>query len=148
MGSWGSAFDLVSLFYGAIAVLTLYRLVRRRREVFDDRFSASDRGLVSAAAFYLMTPPAVALHELGHAVAVWALGGKVLEYHFLFYWGYVVHRSLGAYSDLIVALSGNLVTIGLGAGAAWWVLKHPRNAAWNCLWRKFAEIQLSLALII
>jgi len=148
MGSWASAFDLVSLFYGAIAILTLYRLFRRRREVFDERFSAADRGLVAATAFYLLTPPAVALHELGHAIAIWLLGGKVLDYHFLFYWGLVVHHSLGAYQDLAIALAGNLVTIGLGAGAAWWVLKHPRNASWNFLWRKFAEIQLSLALII
>src|SRR5450755_2864885 len=114
MGSWGSAFDLVSLFYGAIAVLTLYRLIRQRREVFDDRFSALDRGLVAATAFYLLTPPAVALHELGHAIAIWVLGGRVLEYHFLFYWGFVVHRSLGAYNDLAVALAGNLVTIAVG----------------------------------
>jgi hypothetical protein len=148
MGPWASAFNLVSVFYGLIAVLTLYRLFRRQREAFDDRFSASDRGLIAATAFYLLTPPAVALHELGHAVAIWALGGRVLDYHFLFYWGYVVHRSLGAYGDLVVALSGNLVTIGLGAWAAWRVMARPQNAAKNYLWRKFAEIQLSLALII
>jgi hypothetical protein len=147
MGLWASAFNLVSLFYAAIALLTLFRLVRRRREAFDDRFSATDRGLIAAVAFYLLTPPAVALHELGHAVAIWLLGGRVLDFHFLFYWGFVVHQSLGPYADLAVALAGNLVTIGLGGRAAWWVLHHPRNAATNFLWRKFAEIQLSLALV-
>ncbi|MHB1846780.1 MAG: hypothetical protein ACYCWW_18315, partial [Deltaproteobacteria bacterium] len=115
---------------------------------FDDRFTSEDRRLVGAAAFYLVTPLGVALHELGHAVVIWLFGGHIVDFHFLFYWGYVVpDRSFGPYGDLAVALAGNLVTVAIGALALRHVLRSPANAARNFFWRRIADIHLSMALV-
>jgi hypothetical protein len=149
MGSWGTAFNLISLFYAGVAVLTLVRLVRRGRAVLGEPLRPDDARLLSATAFYLVTPLAVALHELGHAAVVYALGGRIVDVHFLLYWGYVVpDRSFGPYGDLAVALAGNLVTLALGLITAWFELERPSRAAVNLLLARFAEIQLSMVLIL
>ncbi len=148
MGSWGSAFNLIAWVYLGIAVLTVWRLAQSGKATFDDELTAADRRLVGDSAFYLVTPLAVALHELGHSVVVWAFGGRIVAWHFLFYWGYVVpSRSFGAYGDLGVALAGNLVTLAIGLLAARRVLVRPANAAWNFFWWRLAEIQLSIVLV-
>lgn len=149
MANWSSAFNLVSWVYLGIAALTVQRLWRAGALTFDDELTAADRRLVGAAAFYLATPIAVALHEFGHAAVVWALGGQIVDVHFMFYWGYVVpKRSFGDYGDLAVALAGNVVSVALGLAAARRVLHHPGRAAWNFFWWRFAEIQLSIALLV
>ncbi len=148
MGSWGAAFNLISFAYLAIAGLTTLRLFRGARSAFDDEFTAADHRLVGATAFYLVAPLGVVLHELGHAVVIWLFGGRVVDWHFLFYWGYVVpDRSFGPYGDLAVALAGNLVTVAIGALALRHLLRSPRNAAWNFFWRRVADIHLSMALV-
>jgi len=148
MGLWGTAFNVLSLIYAGVALLTLGRLLRRGRSVFHEPLRLDDARLLSAAAFYLLTPLAVALHELGHAALVYALGGRIVDVHFMLYWGYVVpSRSFGPYGDFAVALAGNLVTLAIGLAAAWFELRRPVGAAWNLLWARLAEIQLSMVLI-
>ena len=70
-------FILISLFYAVIGVRVVTQVVQRRRELFDRRFTIADRSLVDQAAFFILVPISVALHELGHAVAVWLAGGTV-----------------------------------------------------------------------
>jgi hypothetical protein len=148
MGAWGTAFNWISLFYAGVAALTSIRLLQRGKAVFGEPLQPADARLLSAAAFYLLTPIAVAFHELGHVALVYALGGRIVGVHFLLYWGYVVpDRSFGPYGDLAVALAGNLVTLGLGLGAAWLELERPSRAALNLVWARLAEIQLSMVLV-
>ncbi len=148
MGAWASAFNLIAWGYVAIAGWTIVRLLRAGKATFDDELTLSDRRLVGAAAFYLATPIGVVLHELGHCVVVWLFGGRIVDWHFLFYWGYVVpNRSFGDYGDFAVALAGNLVTVAIGAAALLHVLRRPANAAWNLFWLRIAEIHLSMALV-
>jgi hypothetical protein len=148
MGAWGTAFNWISLFYAGVAALTSIRLLRRGKAVFGEPLQSADSRLLSAAAFYLLTPIAVALHELGHVVLVYALGGRIVGVHFLLYWGYVVpDRSFGPYGDFAVALAGNVVTLGLGLAAAWLELRRPSRAAVNLICARLAEIQLSMVLV-
>jgi hypothetical protein len=148
MGPLGTAFNLLSLLYAGVAMVTIWRLVVSRHRLFQEPLRPDMARLLSATAFYLLTPVAVALHELGHAVAVYALGGRIVDVHFMLYWGYVVpSQSFGPYGDFAVALAGNLVTLGIGLGAAWVQLRRPRRAAVNLLLGRLAEIQLSMVLV-
>lgn len=70
-------FILFSLFYAVVGVRVVRQLVARRRETFDRVFTAADRALVDQAAFFVLIPISVALHELGHAVTIRALGGTI-----------------------------------------------------------------------
>ncbi len=148
MPTWAGVFNGIAWVYVGIAGWTVLRLLRSGRAAFDQELTPAGRRLVGAAAFYLATPPAVVLHELGHCVAVWLLGGRIVGWHFLFYWGYVVpDRSFGAYGDLFVALAGNLVTVAIGAAALVKVFRRPGRASWNFFLARIAEIQLSIALV-
>ena len=149
MGAWGSTFNLLSFLYMGIAVVTMARLLRLGPKAFAEPLDAARQRLLSSASFYVLTPVAVALHELGHAALIVALGGSVVDYHFMLYWGYVIpDRSFGTYGDFAVALAGNVVTALIGAAAAVASLRWPRRAAWNVLWVRLAEIQLSMVLVL
>ena len=110
-----SPFILISLFYVAIGVRSVYRLSRSWRTVWDDRFTPSDRMLVDEAAFFILIPIAVALHELGHAVAIWTIGGEVLDFGYYGFAGYVAYDPGGfsATQQTIVAAAGTFVNLAL-----------------------------------
>jgi tetratricopeptide (TPR) repeat protein len=142
-------FDIVAIVYGFFAVGVMVQLWRNGRRTFDDQFTAHDRRLAGSATFYLVVPFAVGLHELGHVVATWALGGHIAEWRYMFYWGYVVpERStpFAPWEDAVTAAAGNLVTLALGFGAIAWTLRQPINAAWNFARLELARILLWLTL--
>ena len=63
-------FALLSLMYVVIGVRVIAQLVQRGKKVWDHTFTPEDRALVNQAAFFILIPISVALHELGHAIAV------------------------------------------------------------------------------
>src|SRR5687768_4667705 len=127
-------FILISLFYAVIGVRVVAQVIRERREVFDRRFTQHDRSLVDQAAFFLLVPFSVALHELGHAVMVWVFGAEVTGFGFYLFAGFVSFR--GAITDVehvLIALAGPLVSVLLAAAAITVVFlkRPPFRAAYN-----------------
>lgn len=110
-----SPFILISLMYAVIGVRSIYRLVQSWKTVWDDRFTQRDRMLVDEAAFFVLIPIAVALHELGHAVSIWLMGGEVLDFGYYGFAGYVAYNAFG-YSPIeqtLIAAAGTFVNLGL-----------------------------------
>ena len=143
-----SAFDLIAIVYVFFAAGVAVRLWRNRGRTFDDEFSDHDRRLAGSAAFYFVIPAVVALHELGHAVALWGFGAGVEDWHYMFYWAYVVpDRELGPQQGAAVSFAGNLVSILVAALAILWTLRRPWNAAWNFFRFEVARILLWLTLV-
>ncbi|MFW6051888.1 MAG: tetratricopeptide repeat protein [Myxococcota bacterium] len=131
--------------YALFALRVGARLWRERRSAFDDHFTARDRQLVGAAAFYLLVPVAVALHELGHAGVAWALGGRIEEWGYFLYGGYVVpvrEPPFAPQESAWIAAAGNVVTLGMGFGAVLWATRRPVNAAWNYMRLELGRILL------
>jgi tetratricopeptide (TPR) repeat protein len=147
----GTAFDVIAILYALFAVGVVVKLWRGGRATFDDHFTPQDRRLAGAATFYLLVPVAVGLHELGHAVATWALGGHVADFHFMLYWGWVLPARDPAFLPwemAFTAAAGNLVTLAMGFGAVLWTTRRPHNAAWNFVRLELARILLWLTLVI
>ena len=140
------AFMIISLVYVGIGVRTLYRVIAHWRELWDDDVTIADLRIARSAAFYLLVPPAVALHELGHAVVVWILGSEVIGWMFLGYMGFVVHPSTGAIGDFAIALAGNAVTLAIGAGALAFGVLRPRHPIRNLLFVELGRQSLFLVL--
>ena len=144
------AFAILSLFYCFVGLRVVRDLIRRRRETFDRRFTPEDRALVGQAAFFVLIPISVALHELGHATIVRVFGGEVRGFGYYFFAGYVEH--VGRYTDaerILIALAGPLVNVLLFAAAVGAVLwrRPPMRAAFNELLLQFAIINLINALV-
>lgn len=108
-------FAAISLFYVLVGVHTLHLVIQRWGALRADVLEPEDARLASKAAFFLLIPPSVLLHELGHAVLVWAHGLEVVDFAFYGYMGYVVPSGrAGALGDFAISLAGNLVTLSIG----------------------------------
>lgn len=145
-------FALISLFYLVIGARVVYQLARNFRQTFDKNFTREDRALVDQAAFFVLLPIAVALHELGHAVAIWAMGGDVLGWGFYGFAGYVAYNPF-QFTDaqqVIIAAAGTAVNLALAAIAVGLVFlkRPPFRAAINELLIQFTWISLLNALLV
>lgn len=144
-------FGLLSFFYIFLGVRFLLQFIPRRKQIFDNNFTPYDRSMLTQAAFFVLLPVSVALHELGHAVAIWSMGGKVLDFGFYFFSGYVSYDPRG-FSDVqrtLIAFAGtfvNLVLIVL-ALAVVFLKRPPLRAPWNELLLQFVFISGINALI-
>jgi hypothetical protein len=143
-------FALISLFYVLIGLRVVRDLWVRRREAFDLRFTESDRYLVDQASFFLLVPISVALHELGHAVAIWAYGGHVIDFNYYVFAGSVSYNEPFTNAQhIVVAAAGTIVNLILCALALLVVFfrRPPFRAAINELLFQFAVISGINALI-
>ena len=143
-------FILLSLFYCVIGIGVIRRLIRDRRPTFDLNFTPADRALVDQAAFFILLPISVALHELGHALAVWGFGGEVIDFGYYVFAGYVSYdAAFTAVQQILVALAGPLVNVVLAAAALWVVFRRrpPLRAAYNELLLQFAILSTVNALV-
>jgi hypothetical protein len=145
-------FALISLFYLVLGARVVFQLVRSFRQTFDRNFTRQDRMLVDQAAFFVLVPISVALHELGHAVAIWLFDGHVLDWGFYGFAGYVAFNPF-EFSDaqqIIIASAGTIVNLLLAALALALVFlkKPPMRAAYNELLIQFTWISLLNALVV
>jgi uncharacterized membrane protein len=143
-------FAILGILIAVTGIKVVRQIWRDRATIFDDNFTDQDRGLVSQAAFLLLLPISVALHEAGHAILVWLFGGNVVGFGFYFFAGYVSYEA--RFSDvqqILVAAAGTAVNILLAVGAVAFVfLRRPSmRAAFNELLIQFATISLANALI-
>ena len=144
-------FNLLSLVYVLVAVQVIRRLRRAGKATFDDDVRPADRKLLFEAAFFLLTPPAVALHELGHATATWLFGGRVEQFRFALYWGSVLPDRIPPFSPTeygVIAIAGPLVTLALGFGSIAWAVLRPGRPARNLLLITFGQLQLIFGLVV
>jgi hypothetical protein len=145
-------FALISLFYLLLGVRVVFQLARNFRGTFDLRFTREDRMLVDQAAFFILVPISVALHELGHAVAIWLFGGDVLDWGFYGFAGYVAFdpRQFTDAQQIIIAAAGTMVNLLLAALAVGLVFlkRPPFRAAINELLIQFTWISLLNALVV
>jgi hypothetical protein len=143
-------FSIISLIYVVIGIRSVARLINRWGAVWDRRFTVQDRQLVDEAAFFVLVPVSVALHELGHAVAVWSFDGRVTDFGFYGFAGYVSFIPFGM-SDVqltIIAAAGSLVNLILCVGALALVFLRPFRAAINELLIQFAIVSGANAFIV
>ena len=127
-------FGLLSYCYLAIGVLILYRVVERWSSLWDDDLTSNDARLAGRAAFFLLIPPVVAAHELGHAAAIWAYGLEVVDRVFYGYMGAVARNaSAGPLSDFVIAAAGNVVMLVVGVLALAIGLWRPGHPTRNIL---------------
>lgn len=145
-------FALLSLLYGVLALRVVWHLARSGREVFDHRFTPQDRTLVDQAAFFVLVPVAVALHEVGHAVAIKLYGGRILDWGYFGFAGFVGYdpRGFSPAEQVVVAAAGTIVNLVLAGGALALVFgrRPPLRAAINELLLQFAIVSLLNALVV
>ena len=143
-----TGFAIMSLLMAVISIRTIYQTIRDRKTLFDHRFTQADRQHMSVAAFFILIPISVLLHEVGHAVAVWWFGGDVVAFGFFFFFGFVGYEGVPDVSDRFwIALWGNIVSIALGIGAILLAFLRPMRAAFNYPLIMFGIISILISLV-
>ena len=105
----------VDVVMGLAALATLVILIRSRRTFFDLDFTAEDKRLATQAAVFLIPPIVVLIHELGHVVAVLAVGGQVTSFHYGVFEGAVGFvGNITPAQDWFISLAGNLFGAATG----------------------------------
>jgi hypothetical protein len=123
---------------------------RNRKTLFDHNLTPPERMQISQAAFFLFIPLSVALHELGHAIAVWSFGGEVIDFGFYFFAGFVSYAEpFTEFQHLVVAAAGTIVNIIIGVVVLGFVFlkRPPMRAAYNEFLITAAVLQGANALI-
>ncbi len=119
-------FNLLALLYIGRAVQLAIQIVRRWNELRQEPLTGAKQQLAEQAAFFVAVPPAVLVHELAHAVAVWLFGGQVVEFGYRVFWGYVVPRGVFTPAQSwIIAVAGTLGSLAFGAAIWLWLRRNP-----------------------
>ncbi|MCI0578332.1 MAG: M50 family metallopeptidase [Chloroflexi bacterium] len=105
--------------------LRLVGVARSRwQELHSGGLQPWQKHLAERMAFFVAVPPGVLVHEFGHMLATWLFGGRVVEFGYGFYWGYIVPAgNFSAAQDWFISLAGTLGTLVYGL------------ALWLALWR-------------
>lgn len=145
-------FGILSLLYVALGVRVVWMMAQNWRSVWDKNFTSADRMLVNQASFFFLVPISVLLHELGHAIAIWAFGRDVVDWGFYGFAGYVSYFPFGLtdVQQTMISAAGSLVNLVLCLGALALVLfwKPPLRAAINELLIGFVFISGANAFIV
>ncbi|MFN8471591.1 MAG: tetratricopeptide repeat protein [Anaerolineae bacterium] len=138
---------LVFLLGAGLAIYVAFDLYKNWDTFWDDDITPQERMSATRVAIFILVPIGVLLHECGHALAVWQLGGRVVEFNWSFLSGYVVPEgNFSPLGDWWIYFSGNLVSIMLGLGALL-VLLLPVRSMVKFLAVTFAEVELFMSLI-
>jgi hypothetical protein len=117
-------FNVLALLYIGRALQLVVQIIRNWTELRQEPLTRAKQQQAEQAAFFVGVPPAVLVHELAHAAAIWLFGGQVVEFGYRVFWGYVVPQ--GTFSPIqnwIIALAGTLGSLAFGA-ALWLLLRR------------------------
>lgn len=119
-------FNLLALLYVGRAVQLAVQIVRQWNVLRQEPLTGAKQRLAEQAAFFVAVPPAVLVHELAHAVAIWLFGGQVVEFGYRVFWGYVVPRGVFTPAqNWLIAVAGTLGSLAFGAAIWLWLRRNP-----------------------
>lgn len=140
-------FDAISLLYLLNSVRVLWKLVKNWHAFWDDDVTRADLALATQVAFFVFIPLGVFLHEAGHTLATWQVGGEVIDFQWRGFWGFIIpFGNFTLAQSWWISFSGNLVSILLGLLPIF-LLTRARTRMRGELYYAFAKQQLFYALI-
>ncbi len=135
-------------FWQAYQGVPVARVLWRKWAAWQDKpLTAVRKQVAEQAAFFVAVPISIFIHEAGHAVAVLAFGGQVLEFGFFFFWGYVLPA--GEFSPLqywIIASAGTWGNLLFALGV-WWAWRGSASRFVRYLMLRTVRFQIFYALI-
>jgi tetratricopeptide (TPR) repeat protein len=152
VGLWEAGF--LAIIFTGLSFVQMYRglpvwqrLWQKWEAWQSGPLTAKRKGVAEEASFYVAVPIGVFLHELGHALAVVAFGGRVLEFGFFFFWGYVLPQGeFTAVEHWIIASAGTWGNL-LFALAVWLAWRHRPSSFVQYLMLRTIRFQIFFALI-
>jgi hypothetical protein len=140
-------FNLLALLYIGRAVQLAIQVARNWNALRQEPLTGHKQRLAEQAAFFLGVPPAVLVHELCHALAVVVFGGRVMEFGYRVFWGYVVPQgTFTAAQDWVIAVAGTLGSLGFGA-VVWALLRRQPSRSLQYFGLRAFRFQIYFSLL-
>ncbi len=138
---------LILIIYTLAAIYTIVDLGKYRKQLSQEPLTNFQRELALRTAFLLLIPPGVFIHELGHAVTVILLGGKVAEFNYFFYYGSVL--PIGNFTLEERWLISTMGTVGsLSFGIIFWLITRKSQIMfWRYVGRQHLLIDILYSLV-
>jgi hypothetical protein len=143
-------FALLGLLIAAFGIKVVAEIVRKRDQIFDRNLTMEDRHYISQAAYFVILPITVALHELGHAALIKLFGAEITSWGFYFFSGFVGYQGfVSEAQQILIAAAGVTVNLLLGIIAMAFVFlkRPPMRPAFNELLIQATVISVANALI-
>jgi tetratricopeptide (TPR) repeat protein len=140
-------FDLFSLIYVFRSLQLIATIWRERQQIKIPPLTRRKKHLAEQASFFIAVPVGVLVHELGHALATWAFGGRVAEFGYRAFWGYVLPQ--GSFTPLefwFISLAGTLGSLVFGVGV-WTILRRHTNPSLRYFGLRALRFQLFFSLV-
>lgn len=106
--------DLQMLIWLPLSILTAIEAKKSWREIWDADLTLVDRRNLQKLNAYFVLPISVLFHECGHALATLMCHGKIGEFHFAIWSGYVM--PIGVFTPgerLVIDLAGTVFQVAL-----------------------------------
>lgn len=139
--------NLLAVLYLVRSVRLTVQIGRNWSAVRAEPLTPAKQRLAEQAAFFISVPPAVLIHELFHALAVWLFGGQVVEFAYRVFWGYVVPAGTFTPAQLwFIGLSGTLGSLLFGLGI-WLALRHNSSRSLRYFGLRSFRFQIYFSLL-
>lgn len=140
-------FNLLALVYIGRAVQLTVQIGRNWRVLREEPLTGAKQRLAEQAAFFIGVPPAVLVHEAAHALAIVAFGGRVVEFGYRVFWGYVVPDGVfSAAENWLIAIAGTLGSLAFGA-AIWFVARRSSSRTIRFFGLRAVRFQIYFSLL-
>ena len=121
-------FNIFSLIYIFRSLQLSATLWRERASLTREPLTRRKKSLAEQASFFVAVPIGVFFHEAAHASAVWLFGGRVTQFAYRVFWGFVRYPATGvAEQEWFISLAGTLGSLLFG-GALWLLFKNNRSS--------------------
>ncbi|WP_095042723.1 zinc metalloprotease [Candidatus Promineifilum breve] len=142
-----SLFNVLALVYIVRAIQLAVQIGRNWGALRQEPLTGAKQRQAEQAAFFLGVPPAVLVHEAAHALAVVAFGGRVVEFGYRVFWGYVVPDGVfSAAENWLIAIAGTLGSLAFGT-AVWLVARRSPSRTIRYFGLRAVRFQIYFSLL-
>jgi tetratricopeptide (TPR) repeat protein len=140
-------FTLLSFVYVWRGIKLANMMWRSWAQLAADPLTSIKKKIAEDASFYIFVPVGVFIHEMGHAIVVWFFGGKVVEFGYFFYWGYVLpNQAFNDWQAWLLSLAGTLGNVFFALAIYFWTRNNASHWV-RFLGRRVVRFQIFFAFI-
>ncbi len=147
MSALFAIFNLFSLLYLVRGAQILVKIRREWKSLHQEPLTQAKKNLADQAAFFIAVPPGVIVHEFFHALAAWIVGGKIVDFGYGFFWGYVVPAGdFTVRQNWFIAAAGTIGSLVYGA-AVWLLFRRSKAGSFRYFGLRAFRFQIYFALL-
>lgn len=147
MSIMSGLFNVLALLYIFRGIQLAITIARDWASVVAEPLTRAKQSLAEQAAFFISVPFSVLVHESFHALAIWAFGGRVVEFGYRVFWGYVVPEGqFTPAQEWVISIAGTIGSLLFGL-VVWLALRRNRSRSLQYFGLRTFRFQIYFSLL-